>query len=243
MKRSNVPAALGLAALAVAQLAGCALTSKSDALIFHYYTMDGVSQRARPRAEAPRETGPGLRLGRVAAASHLEDKIVYRSSEHELGFYEEHRWSEEPAEFLERALARELFEARGLSRVVAGRAPTLEVELIAFEEIQKPKHVARVELIVVLHDEQRVGLQETLRFEKPLPDDEAVGVLAEALSEAMKEAVDAVAKRVEQRLDEEKAKAAASAEPPAAPASAAPPPPLPSTTGDARAPTAPAVRK
>jgi cholesterol transport system auxiliary component len=234
--RSTMPTLLAIAASIGG--GGCALTSKSEAATFHYYALDGVSQRARPRAEAPRETGPGLRLGRVAASGHLEDKIVYRSSEHELGFYDEHRWSEEPAEFLERALARELFEARGLSRVVAGRAPTLEVELIAFEEIKKPKHVARVELIVVLHDEQRVGLQETLRFEKPLPDDEEVGVLAEALSEAMKEAVDAVAKRVEQRLDQEQAKAA-SIEPPAAP----PETPAPAGTGDARAPTAPGGRK
>jgi cholesterol transport system auxiliary component len=232
MKTTTLRVVLALSVLA--GTSGCALTSKSEAATFHYYSLDGVSQRARPRADAPRETGPGLRLGRVAASSHLEDKIVYRSSEHELGFYDEHRWSEEPAEFLERALARELFEARGLSRVVAGRAPTLEVELIAFEEIRKPKHVARVELVVVLHDEQRVGLQETLRFEKPLEDDEDVGGLAEALSGAMKEAVDAVAKRVEERLDQEKAKAAASTvEPPAAP------PPAPSGSGDARSPTAP----
>jgi cholesterol transport system auxiliary component len=186
---------------------GCALTSKADPATIRFYSPEGVSQRARPRPEAAKESGPALRLGRVAAVQHLEDKIVFRSSEHEVGFYDEHRWTEEPAEYLERALSRELFEARGLSRVVSGQAPTLQIELVAFEEIRLPRHVARVRLILVLHDERQVGFQETLTFERPLRSGEK-GALAQALSGAMADAVDAVASRVVARLEAEDANAA-----------------------------------
>ena len=181
-----------LLVLAVAP-AGCALTGKSDLVIIHYYSPEAASRKAGVRAQAPKESGAPLRLGRVASGSHLEDKIAVRSSEHEIGFYDQHRWTEEPAEYLERALARELFEGRGLPRSVSGSAPTLQVELVAFEEVKVPRHVARVQLILVLHDEKKVGLQETLTFEKPLRDEVTMDALASALGAAMTEAVRAVA--------------------------------------------------
>ncbi len=182
-------------------LGGCALTSKSDPVTIHYYSPEPATLRGQQSPRAAKEAGPALRLGRVASGTHLEDKIAFRSSEHEIGFYEQHRWTEEPAEYLERALAQELFEARGLSRVVSGPAPTLDVELVSFEEVRRPRHVARVRVILVLHDDRAVGLQETLTFERPVAAHTSVAALASALSAAMNDAVAAVAEQVAARLE------------------------------------------
>lgn len=206
----NIRAALATMVL-LSATAGCALTGKGDPVIIHYYSPEPASAKARRPAQAPEESGPTLRLGRVAGGSYLEDKIAYRSSEHEIGFYDEHRWTEEPAEYLERALARELFETRGLTRVVSGRAPTLEVELVSFEEVMVPRHLARVRLILVLHDERDVGLQETLTFERPLPDKATVSTLAGALGAAMNEAVASVGERVSARLERDRSEQQAKA--------------------------------
>src|SRR4029078_3767284 len=95
-----------------------------------------------PTVHAPRATASNLRLrlGRVVAGSSCPEQIPYRDSDHELGFYEERRWTERPEVYLRRALARALFEERGATRVVSGFAPTLDVELTAREEIRAPQH-------------------------------------------------------------------------------------------------------
>jgi cholesterol transport system auxiliary component len=188
-------------------VSGCALTSKGKALSPRYYSVD-VPGGARGQSEpASADRLPlELRLGRVEGASHLEERIVFRNEGSELGYYEERRWTEEPQEFLRRALARELFERRSVQRVVAGPAPTLEVELTAFEDVKKPRRLARLSLVYVLHDERAVLLEKTLTIERSVVANAGTDVapVVDALGAALGEAVAEIAERVTHELRRER---------------------------------------
>jgi cholesterol transport system auxiliary component len=190
-----------IAAAAAASLLGaCALTSKSEPLVPRYFSPDYLAGESAARA-VPASTGapaPQLRLGDVSGGTHLRERILYRDRDNALGYYEERRWTERPEDYLRRALARALFEERGMQRVVSGGAPTLEVELIGFEEIRAPQRRVRVQAVVVLHDERIVWMEETVTVERPVrsaaPGD--VGPVVRALSEALRESVTYIADRV-----------------------------------------------
>ena len=156
---------------------------------------------ATPGQTGPRETtGPLLRLRRVSAAAHLRDRIVWRRSEVEFGFRELRRWTQPPAQLVERWLARELFERRGLRRALAGPHPTLEVEVQAFDEVLGPAHAARVQLLARLTDARGVSLHErTYDVERPLEGRDP-GAIARAMGEALAEALRRIGDGVEQVL-------------------------------------------
>jgi cholesterol transport system auxiliary component len=185
-----------LVIFACAALAGCALTATGEPLRPRYFTPEPAQLAARPlRAPA---SALRLRLGRVVAGSSLREQIPHRDSDHELGFYEERRWTERPEVYLRRALARALFEERGATRVVSGSAPTLEVELTAFEEIRAPAHEARMQAIAILHDERVGRLEQTITVERPIAP--AAGarkdeVMVQALSEALAQGVAEISDR------------------------------------------------
>jgi cholesterol transport system auxiliary component len=182
-------------------LAGCALTAKGEPLRPRYFTPD-TNAPATPHLRAP-ASNLRLRLGPVVASSGLREQIPYRDSEHELGYYQERRWTERPEVFLRRALSRSLFEEHGAIRVVSGFAPTLEVELTAFEEIRVPAHKARLQAIAILHDEHIGRLEQTITVERPIAqvvdarkDDALVQALSEALAQGVAEISDRVLARV-----------------------------------------------
>ncbi len=206
---------LGVAAALLA--AGCALTSKSEPIAPRYFSPERPADPARASAKPP-EIPLDLRLGRVYGSSHLDERLVFRDSDYQLGYYEERRWTEEPAEYLRRRLARVLFEERGLRHLVGGLGPSLEVELTGFEEIRNPRRVARVQMTARLQDARLVRWEETLTIDQPIPDD-STGDLANsmvaALGVALTTAVDKIADHVVTDL---------SATPPPAPSSSAPPP-------------------
>jgi ABC-type uncharacterized transport system auxiliary subunit len=182
--------------LLLALVPACALTSKSKPLEVRYFTpahADAAAGSATLAGPAP-GTAPALelRLGRVDAASYLREKIAFRDSEHEVGYYETLRWTETPDAYVRRALGRALFQQHGLEEVVSGIAPQLEVELTAFEEVRAPHHVVRVEMTWKLRDHRNVLLQRTLAVEKPV-DDAAPGAIAVAMGHALDEAVESIA--------------------------------------------------
>jgi ABC-type uncharacterized transport system auxiliary subunit len=190
-----------LALLALCTCPACALTSKAEPLTPRYFSPEQQNAAAPP---APASASVELRLGEVAAAAHLEERIAYRPSDGELGYHESWRWTEPPQAYLRRALARELFERRGLVRVVSGNAPTLNVELISFEELRDGAARARVEIAIVLRGERLALLERTVRKEVPLPpgsSDEPLR-LTRALSRALESAVSEVADLVSARLAE-----------------------------------------
>jgi cholesterol transport system auxiliary component len=187
-------------ALSGASLAGCALTSKSEALMSRYFSPER-SRRMPPRAHAG-EPALELRLGRVRAGSHLGERIVYHQAPNELGFYEDRRWTEPPEEYLRRSLARTLFEERRLRHVVTGPAPTLEVELSAFEEIRSSPKVARVRVTARLLDERVARLEETITFDQRVDSggSDDAHAFAGAMGGALDATVAAIADRVIEQL-------------------------------------------
>ncbi len=198
-------AATSLALALALALSGCALLTKADPMTPRYFSPEAPSD---PRASgAPPSAGAGagleLRLARVNAGSSIRDKIIYRDSTYEVGFYEERRWTEKPEVYVRHALSRALFEQRGIAQVVAGAAPALDVDLVAFEEVRAPAHVARIELAYALRDDRAVSLAETVTVERPVPtakEGAEANAVAQALGEALKEAVEHVAERVTLKL-------------------------------------------
>ncbi len=193
------PVLAGLSALLVL---GCALTTKSEPLVLRYFSPERPGEVREP-ARPPAEVAPELRLGHVTGASHLDERVAYRDSEVEVGYYQERRWTEEPGEYLRRRLALVLFERRGLRHVVGGAAPTLEVELTAFEEIRRPTRLARVQVSVRLQDARLVRWEETLTVEQPIPLTAQGDVAAEtalALGVALSAVVERIADRVTTEL-------------------------------------------
>lgn len=175
-------------------MAGCALLSKTDPMEVRYF--EAVEKPAQQASGS--ENGPRLRLGLVKAASHLDRRMVSRRGAHELSYHELLRWTERPEEYLRRSLLRDLYEQAGFTRVVSGPAPTLDVELIAFEELeQNGQRRGRIELQAVLHDERVQLAQETISIETKV--DDAAGDKAEALVAALGEALGLATKRVTER--------------------------------------------
>jgi cholesterol transport system auxiliary component len=187
-----------LAFLLSACASGCALTSKSEALDIRYYTPEKVKTQLTAASDRPSGDPIPLELGRISSASHIREKMAFRDASFEVGYYEDRRWTERPEAFVRRELGRTLFEERGFRRSVsAANAATLEVELIAFEEVRaKPTHVARVQLRIILHDGRDVLHEETVTVDKPLPNGEST---TEALVAATAEALDAAAALVADR--------------------------------------------
>jgi cholesterol transport system auxiliary component len=191
-----------LSALSALFVLGCALTSKGEPIQPRYYSPErsGAAEKA---ASPPPGPVVELRLGHVTAASYLDERMVFRDSAFELGYYQEKRWTEPPEEYLRRRLERALFEERGLHHVVGGNAPTLEVELIAFEEIRKPRRTARVQVGVRLQDARLVRWEETLTVEQPVAEPSKAGAadeVVEALGAALVLVVNRIAERVTSEL-------------------------------------------
>jgi cholesterol transport system auxiliary component len=199
MKTSNAFASLGLGALALFY-AGCALTSKGEAISPRYFSPEtpaANSAGAAPVAGPPLD----LRLGQVEAASHLEERMSYRLQASEVGYYDDRRWTEEPSEYLRRALEQELFERRHLRRIVSGPASTLDVELTAFEELRDPRPHVRLALHFTLHDDRQASLERSVVVELPLAAGqdraaEVAAALGSALTIAVARVSDAVIKQL-----------------------------------------------
>jgi ABC-type uncharacterized transport system auxiliary subunit len=194
------------AILFVFVLAGCALTSKSDPTLLRYYSLDAPLRRVHPPGSPATGAPPlQLRLGRVNAASYIRDRIAFRDSSVEVGYYDDLRWTEKPEAFVRRDLARALFEDEGVQEVVGGVGPTLDVDVDSFEELREPQHVALVALSWQLRDDTVVLLRRTIKVERPLEeaskkDKSSARGLAVALSAGLEEAVDQIVKAVVPKL-------------------------------------------
>jgi uncharacterized lipoprotein YmbA len=177
----------------------CALTSKSEVFSPRYFSPEPISGARSAKLAEPLE----LRLGQVSAASHLDERIAYRVGGAEMGFYEDQRWTENPEAYLRRALERDLFENRGLSRIVAGGAPILDIELTAFEELRGQPTRARVAVAFSLRDDRRSFAERTLELERPVrdrPGTDAAQSLAQTLTATLDEAVRQVGDEVVKNL-------------------------------------------
>lgn len=198
------PLAEGTALLVLLSLGGCALTTKATPTVPRYFSPEPPD--LAPKAAVQR-SAIELRLGRISAGSHIREKIAYRNSQYEMGFYDELLWTEKPDAYLRRALTQALFEESGLRSVVGGPAPTLDVELVSFEEIRAPRHLALVRVMWVLRDDRVVRSEQTLTVELPIGTGTAAAAdktpagsdasdIAAKLGEALRSAVTQIRERV-----------------------------------------------
>lgn len=181
----------------------CALTSKAELVDTRYFT----PERVKPAAEGtPRTTASRgnleLRLGRVTSGPSLRERITYRDAAYELGYYDDLRWTERPETFVRRGLGRALFEDRGVRRVLGGMAPTLDVEVTAFDDLRLASgRAVRVQLKLLLHEDVGVILEDTLTIERPVAGDKPkIEDVIAAMALALEAACEQVSLRVESAL-------------------------------------------
>jgi len=180
--------------VAAVSLPACALLGKNDPVVPRYFTPEYEGDPARSTLRPDLQ----LRLGRVQGWAHVRERLATRNSAREIVYSEDRQWTERPEIYLRRALARTLFEERGVVASLSSRAVTLEVELIAFEEVGRP-HQARMQAFFVLRDD-RVGLlEETITVELPVASgahtDEARAAV-DGLSQVLQAGVTQIADRV-----------------------------------------------
>jgi cholesterol transport system auxiliary component len=207
-RTARAPARAPFAALAAAALlaSGCAFMSKGEGMTPRYFSPAPASEppeASEPPAPEPTSAPPELRIGRIEPAAHLEERIAYRISDSEIAYYDDRRWTEPPEQFVRRALERELFESRAFRRVISGAAPTLDVEVLSFEEVRQGTPRARLSLLITLRDERHALLERTLSMEAPLelgPDADEGRALARAMAGALGRATRDVAERVAAEL-------------------------------------------
>src|SRR5262245_23067813 len=176
-------------------LTGCLFRDPTDPRFFRpeAATLDGGD--VKPQAENP----VAVRLRPVRASPFLRDRMVWRQSGVEYGFYEERRWSELPASYVQRALGTALRQTPGLRLTDDLGAPTLQVDLLAFEEVLTPAHVAAVSLQVLLRDRDRRLLDRIFTAQSPIASD-APSETAIAMGRALDEVVSRVATAVRAAL-------------------------------------------
>ncbi|XXF75332.1 ABC-type transport auxiliary lipoprotein family protein [Myxococcaceae bacterium GXIMD 01537] len=181
-----------VALVSAAVAAGCALTSKGKPLGVSWYTPEQV----QPGSANPQSAGPELRLGYVRSGADLGQRIAWGDGAYRMGFYEERRWTERPAQFVTAALRRALFEAHGFRSASHETAPLLDVEVVAFQELRSPQaHAGRVALHVRLSNEREL-LDTTLVKDEPVKGerfDDVAAAISRALDDAANEAAERVA--------------------------------------------------
>lgn len=187
---------LSLCSALLFALAGCgALLGKAEPMNVRYFAPSLEPSTGDASGGAPL----ALRLGRIEASDHLRERMAFRMSEHEIGYHEGLRWTEQPETYFRRALGRQLFENGRFEHVVAGIAPTLEAELVAFEDLRERKAV-RVEVRLLVHDGRRVFLERSLRVEEPRPESDDPAVITAALSRALQKCVAQISSDLAQAL-------------------------------------------
>ncbi len=163
--------------------------------------LSACSSTAAPRFFAPPHETPTpahlttqtLVLAPSASGQHLGDRIMWRRSDVEVGFYEQERWTQPPIRYLDRALSDALFVTKGLRRSERGSA-ALAVELLSFEEVLLPAHQVRVELRALLlgiHRRPQPGaalLERRFAAKRAVASEDAEA-MARAFGQALDEAV------------------------------------------------------
>jgi ABC-type uncharacterized transport system auxiliary subunit len=184
-------------------LAGCLLRNTSDPPRFFrpVSTMLDV-----PAADVAPSVQPGtlpVRLRPVQATPFLRERVVWRRSEGEYGLYEERRWTEPPARYVERALTSALEATPGISLTSDRRAESLSIELLAFDEVLYPRHEANIVVAASLNDaDGPLLLQRTFSATEAIADDHPGSMphaMGSALDELARQVAGAVAASASQR--------------------------------------------
>lgn len=188
----------------------CALSSKADLVEIRYFSPERV--RPRPPGTDPAQAAPAaanqsaveVRLGRVLSGPSLRERIAHRDALYELGYYEDYRWTERPETYVRRELGRSLFEVHRLRRALGGAAPTLDVEVTAFDDLRlKTGRSVQIQLKVILYEDDDVLFEETLTVDRPVVGDKpGIEEVVAAMAEALESAASQVTLKVQRALEE-----------------------------------------
>ena len=137
-----------------------------------------------------------IRLRGVQSEPFLRERIVWRISEVEYGLYEQRRWIDLPAHYVERALRTRLRATPGLRLTNDLRAVALRVDVLAFDDVLAPAHAANVALAVALEDPVRGRLFVRTFDARAGIDDSDPASMAKAMGQALDDAVAQVADAV-----------------------------------------------
>jgi ABC-type uncharacterized transport system auxiliary subunit len=191
----------------LAMVGGCLFRTPDRPRFFRpgSVTLQGAVQ---DEADPPAAGGIAIRLRGVRSEPFLRERIVWRVSAVEYGLYEQRRWIDLPAHYVDRALRTRLRSTPGLRLTNDPRAVALHIDVIAFDDVLAPAHAANVTLGVTLEDPARGRLLErTFDARVGIGDGEPAS-MAKAMGEALDDAVAQVADAVRLNL---KARAASPA--------------------------------
>lgn len=136
-----------LLAAAALTAAGCLFSNAPPPRYFAPRSNFLFPDDAAPVA-APRELT--VRVRRVRASAYLGQAIVWRVSDVERGLYEQRRWTELPTRYLDRAVVQAIDRTPGVHAVDSGQVPTLDLELVSFDEVVAPDRAAEVGVVASL---------------------------------------------------------------------------------------------
>jgi ABC-type uncharacterized transport system auxiliary subunit len=169
-------------------LTGCALTSKSKPVDIRYFALDADASLAVRAAPRP---SPQLGLGSITSSIFLRNRIVFRRSSHEVGTYDDQRWTEYPETYLRRSLSHALFDTGAFVEGLGDRVPTVDVELVAFEEvIQRSARAGRVQITYRLHDDRTVLATGIITVERNAGGEGGTAAVVSAIGVALNEATE-----------------------------------------------------
>src|SRR5437773_9848519 len=97
---------------------------------------------AEDRAAPPAAGGIAIRLRGIRSEPFLRKRIVWRVSDVEYGLYEQRRWIDLPAHYVERALGGRLRETPGRRPTHDPRAVAPHVDGLAFCDVLVATHAA-----------------------------------------------------------------------------------------------------
>lgn len=181
-------------------LAACLLGSPPDPPRYFQPVLPVRAAAPADGAGGSEAAAPPLRLARMRSSAYLSERMVWRVSAVEFGFYDSRRWTEHPPHFVEQHLSRELFEVRGLRRARAGRVPILDVELLAFDEVLEPEHETRIILRAILMDGQNLSLLERTYTEVEALEDGDPASVTHSMGRALDRIVQRVANDIQAAL-------------------------------------------
>ncbi len=186
--------------LGAVSLAACLLGSPPDPPRYFQPVLPVRAAAPAHGAGGSEAAAAPLRLARMRSSAYLSERMVWRVSDVEFGFYDSRRWTEHPPHFVEQHLSRELFEVRGLRRARAGRVPILDVELLAFDEVLEPEHETRIVLRAILMDGQNLSLLERTYTEVEALEDGDPASVTHSMGRALDRIVQRVANDIQAAL-------------------------------------------
>jgi len=185
-------------------LGGCLLRNPDPPRFFRPGSA-ALEAAAEDQADPPTAGGIAIRLRGVRSEPFLRERMVWRASEVEYGLYEQRRWIDLPAHYVEQALGRRLRETPGLRLTNDPQAVALHVDVLAFDDVLAPTHEANVTLAVTLEDRAHGRLlMRTLDARAGIENDDPAS-MATAMGQALDDAVAQVADAVRRSLQAHRA--------------------------------------